>query len=149
MSTCQFELTSGSQSSAISTITGGWWDFDKKARDEFHGTVTSKEITRSRVKFAFEEYRKKLKEQTRFSSSLSDRFENLHYQKIIALGKEVVPVLIHELETRPDHWFYALFCITHENPISDEHAGDLLAMTADWLEWWNRNKVLYDKDIPE
>lgn len=149
MSQFQFDFSSTSPSSAISTIKEGWLELDRKVREQFHASVTIREMERSRVRQAFEEYSRNLKEQTRFSSRLADMFENPFHQKIIDLGKAVVPILIRELETDPDHWFYALYCITGENPIPDGHAGDLKAMTSDWLEWWQRNKDFYDKeDIP-
>ena len=49
------------------------------------------------------------------------------YQKIIGMGPAVVPLILSELETEPDHWFWALEAITDENPVSESDAGDVEA----------------------
>ena len=46
-----------------------------------------------------------------------------------------VPIILRELQRRPDHWFRALSAITGENPIQEGHAGNLKQMTQDWLDW--------------
>ena len=57
------------------------------------------------------------------------------YQQIIGMGEPALPLIFRELRREPDHWFWALHAITGENPVPDDHAGDLEAMTADWLAW--------------
>ena len=57
------------------------------------------------------------------------------YQRIIGMGPAVLPLVFRELRQAPDHWFWALACITGENPVPQEHAGALKAMTRDWLNW--------------
>lgn len=57
------------------------------------------------------------------------------YQQIIGLGEPALPLIFRELRREPDHWFWALQAITGENPIPEENAGDLEAMTIDWLAW--------------
>ena len=57
------------------------------------------------------------------------------YQRIIGLGPDVLPFIFGEMKRSPDFWFWALRSITGENPVPSDHAGDLLAMTQDWLTW--------------
>ncbi len=57
------------------------------------------------------------------------------YQQIIGLGPAVIPLLLRELEQRPDHWFWALKAITGEDPVKPEHRGRLRQMAEDWLRW--------------
>lgn len=64
------------------------------------------------------------------------------YQSIIGMGREVVPLILKELEKEPDHWFWALEAITGENPVSSEMAGDLEASTTAWLQWGRQNGLL-------
>lgn len=64
------------------------------------------------------------------------------YQQIIDLDWPVVPVLLGELERRPDWWFMALTAITGEQPVRPEHAGNLTAMTEDWLAWGRQRGVV-------
>ena len=68
-------------------------------------------------------------------SSIAARSAHPAYQAIIRMGEEAIPLLLRELERRPDHWFMALHSITGDNPVPDEDAGRLSRMTAAWLEW--------------
>jgi hypothetical protein len=57
------------------------------------------------------------------------------YQKIIGMGPDVVPLLLRELATSPDRWFWALRVITEEDPVPVADRGNSKAMTRAWLEW--------------
>ena len=68
--------------------------------------------------------------------SVSDR-RIMHpaYQQITGLGPRVIPVVLRELEARPDYWFWALRALTGENPVVEEDAGILPRMVDAWLNW--------------
>ena len=68
--------------------------------------------------------------------SVSDR-RIMHpaYQQIIGLGPRVIPVVLRELEVRPDYWFWALRALTGENPVAEEDAGIMSRMGDAWLNW--------------
>jgi hypothetical protein len=57
------------------------------------------------------------------------------YQEIVAMGQEVVPLLLRDLEQEPDHWFAALGAITGAQPVPPEDRGDIEKMAAAWLRW--------------
>ena len=57
------------------------------------------------------------------------------YQHIIGMGPSVIPFLLRELEQQPEHWFWALYAITGENPIPSESEGNISKMAEAWLEW--------------
>lgn len=57
------------------------------------------------------------------------------YQQIIGLGEAAVPLILRELEVRPDHWFWALSAITGEDAVREENRGKLRLMAADWIRW--------------
>jgi hypothetical protein len=61
------------------------------------------------------------------------------YQEIIGMGRDVVPLLLEELERRPDRWFWALQSITGVDPVPAASRGRMKEMTAVWLEWGRRN----------
>jgi len=66
------------------------------------------------------------------------------YQKIIAMGKPAVPLILAQLRTEgddPDQWFWALRVITGENPVRPEHQGDFLAMANAWLAWGTKQEL--------
>jgi len=57
------------------------------------------------------------------------------YQKIIAIGPAVIPLILEELKRRPDHWFWALHALTDANPVPRAKRGDFKEMVKAWLEW--------------
>jgi hypothetical protein len=57
------------------------------------------------------------------------------YQKIIGMGPAVVPLLLRELESDLDSWFWALRAITEEDPVPEDARGDGEAMAQAWLKW--------------
>jgi hypothetical protein len=54
------------------------------------------------------------------------------YQRIIGMGPAVLPLLLDELDERPDHWFWALNAITGQDPAGP--GADLEAARAAWLQ---------------
>src|SRR5258708_6200663 len=57
------------------------------------------------------------------------------YQKIIGMGPVVVPLLLRELESNLDNWFWALMAIAEADPIQESMRGDGEAMAQAWLKW--------------
>lgn len=72
-------------------------------------------------------------------SNMIFRFMNRNYQQIIAMGDDIVPIILEDIQIKPDHWFWALEMITNENPVKHDHAGRVNLMIQDWLEW-GRNR---------
>jgi len=73
--------------------------------------------------------------ETKYMSVMSDIISHSAYQKIISMGKDVVPLILEELRKEPEHWFWALKSITGDNPIKSEDRGRLNKMTEAWLDW--------------
>ena len=70
-----------------------------------------------------------------WTSSITDIAMHPAYQQIIGMGQAVVPLLLRELDQRPDHWFWALRAITGVDPVLPEHRGKLSEMAKAWLDW--------------
>jgi len=79
--------------------------------------------------------------ETKYSSSPTEKNNHWAYQQIIGIGWPVVPVLLRELEVNPDHWFYALRKITGANPVPPESRGKLNEMASAWLHWAKNNGI--------
>jgi hypothetical protein len=67
-------------------------------------------------------------------------------REIIALGDEVVPIILRDLQEKPSHVAWALPEITGENPAPPKSEGgfrkwDVVADTEAWLKW-GRDKGL-------
>ncbi len=68
-------------------------------------------------------------------SSSARLAEHPAYQQIIRMGPQVVPLLLRELETTPDHWFRALHALTGADPVPEQSRGKVKEMAAAWLSW--------------
>jgi len=60
------------------------------------------------------------------------------YQKIMAMGPDVVPLLLHDLQENRRSWFWALRHLTDANPVPSEDQGNLDKMIASWIAWGKR-----------
>ncbi len=86
----------------------------------------------------FHELAARWRDETRYSSSLREIVQHDAYQKIIGMGRAVLPLLLAELE-KPDpaHWGSALSAITGAQPVPEEAAGRPDRIALAWLEWAN------------
>jgi hypothetical protein len=84
----------------------------------------------------FAELAAKWKMDTRFVSNVTSKSMDISYQKIIGMGPAAVPLIIKDLiDNGPNDWFWALYVITDENPITDNIAGNMSEMTEAWIKW--------------
>jgi len=60
------------------------------------------------------------------------------YQTIMAMGPNVVPLLLRDLQKNRRSWFWALRHITEANPVPPEDQGNLDKMIAEWVAWGKR-----------
>ena len=85
----------------------------------------------------FYEFRDKWLAETMILSSSTAIAANVNYQAVIALGADVVPLILEDMAQTPHHWFEALNILTGENPVPKEYAGNIRLMTKFWLQWGN------------
>ena len=90
----------------------------------------------------FNRLKEEWRRDTLATSSVTKMSMHPAYQRIIGMGPAVVPLLLRELRSDPDHWFWALGVITEENPVSEEDAGDIIRMSKAWLNWGKRNGLV-------
>jgi hypothetical protein len=60
------------------------------------------------------------------------------YQRILAMGPDVVPYLLLDLQRTHRSWFWALNHLTGVDPVRIEDKGDLDKMVAAWVAWGKR-----------
>jgi predicted DNA-binding antitoxin AbrB/MazE fold protein len=70
-----------------------------------------------------------------YQSSSTERNSHPAYRAIIALGPDVVPLLLRDLEKNHTYWFCALREITGADPIPESAAGNIPKMVDAWLCW--------------
>jgi len=83
----------------------------------------------------FYELKSRWEAETAILSSIIEIAMHPAYQQIIGMGPIVIPLILAEMEKRPEHWFWALKSITGENPVLPEHRGRVKEMTKAWLNW--------------
>ncbi|GEM_PF-3235179 len=74
-------------------------------------------------------------EETDDLSSPSRITSNESYLRIISLGKEVIPLILRDLQDRGGDWYLALRILADDNPVPPEHEGYSPLMDEDWLTW--------------
>jgi hypothetical protein len=79
---------------------------------------------------------------TNLSSSITEMVAHPAYQQIIGMGQRALPFIFNQLNSQPEHWFWALQSITGVNPIKPEHRGNLPEMTNDWIDWGKANGLI-------
>jgi hypothetical protein len=75
-------------------------------------------------------------------SSMTARVLHASYQRIIGMGRRVVPLLLLELKNRPAQWTWALRSITGEDPVARAERGNLRKEATAWLAWGQRNGLI-------
>jgi hypothetical protein len=78
---------------------------------------------------------------TEFLSDAGKIINHPAFKAIIALGQEILPILLRDLETKPSLWVWALPEITGENPVLPADGGNIRKMADAWL-LWGREKGL-------
>ncbi len=61
------------------------------------------------------------------------------FREIVGLGMAVVPMMLADLERRPELWVWALPEITGEDPVPAEDVGNITRMSEAWVRWGREN----------
>ena len=89
----------------------------------------------------FQKLVRQWREQRGVSSSPIEIASLPPYQKIIAMGKPAIPLILAQLATEgddPDYWFWALTVLADADPVRPEDRGNFQLMARSWLEWGER-----------
>ena len=82
------------------------------------------------------------REETALFSSSTRIIEHPTYQRIIALGPTVLPLLLRELERTSDgHLSTALTALTGAQPVPQEDQGRIRKIADAWLHWARENDL--------
>lgn len=77
--------------------------------------------------------------ETLHSSGYLDKVLHPAYQRIIGLGKSVIPFILRELKDQLGEWFWALRALTGEDPTTSAMSGNRDKMAQAWLNWGKEN----------
>jgi len=87
----------------------------------------------SNLEKLFSELAGQWRKETGMLSAIQQKVIHPAYQRIIGMGKPVLPLILRELQQKREHWIWALQAITGEN-IAQTGSNFKEAVTA-WLEW--------------
>jgi hypothetical protein len=82
------------------------------------------------------------KQQSRYLSNMAQMALLQPYQRIIGMGPPAVPLILEELQSQPNQWFWALEAITGENPVTGGAAGNVAAMADAWIQWGKKSGII-------
>ena len=98
-------------------------------------TTKRRPLKTAELQAEFDRLAAQWKEETRYHSSSSIIEEHPAYQAIIAMGEDVVPLILENLRTAGGRWYRALSDLTGVNVIREEDRGKVKAIRAAWLDW--------------
>lgn len=116
------------------------------------GLVDQPIVDRQAQQFEKQQYQEKLKEKFNqlifqwhkecgATSSITKVISCPAYLRIIAMGPDVIPLILRQLESEgdePDFWFWALQLLTGANPVPQDAQGDMKRIAEIWLDWARR-----------
>lgn len=100
--------------------------------------IAAEPIAKQRAR-VFAEHEKRWKAETAFLSDPTEKYLNDNYARIIGMGPSAVALILQSMMHSRADWFYALRALTGANPVTDDMAGDMQAMTRAWIDWGHAN----------
>jgi hypothetical protein len=116
-------------------------DTHKRAARELEealGHIRPADLITQSIAEKFKEQADKWESETAFLSATPMRVLHASYQSIMAMGPEVVPLLLRDLQETRRHWFWALRHLTNADPVTEKDKGNVDKMIATWVEWGRR-----------
>ena len=78
------------------------------------------------------------KRETEIFSNLSKIVMHPSYQRIMAMGPDVIPLILEDLDKGPAHWFWALHNLVPQGEDPAEGITTISKARCAWLEWGKR-----------
>ena len=132
----------GMNISSCQEDTSSWVLLDVSTAPVFYRPVTISDHT---LENQFRKLSDAWYEQKGSSSSVTQKSMLPSYQRIIGLGRPVMPLILRELQHHSDHWFWALEALLaegEENPVQEVDKGNIRKMTDAWLRWGKDKKLI-------
>lgn len=108
--------------------------------EEWFKTPVLENSQRAEIKSDFLRLAQKWREETGLFSSVARRTKHVAYQRILEMGSDAIPLILTELQERPDHWFWALHTLTGADPTPEE--GNFYDAVAAWLQWGKERRYI-------
>lgn len=96
----------------------------------------------SALELEFKELAKRWKRETALDGSLQTIVMHDDYQRIMAMGPDVIVFILRDLAVKPAHWFWALHNLVPEGEDPAEGTTTIEAARQAWLRWGRDNNLL-------
>lgn len=90
----------------------------------------------------FKSLTREWKRETAIVGHLSKIVMHPAYQRIMAMGPEVIPLILKELEREAGHWFWALHNLVPPGEDPAEGTTTIRDARRSWLDWGKKNNLL-------
>jgi len=90
----------------------------------------------------FQQLANRWKRETAFYSNLSKIVLHADYQRIMAMGPDVIPLILRDLSQKPAHWFWALHNLVRAGQDPAEGLTTIEEARQAWLAWGRDNNYL-------
>jgi hypothetical protein len=90
----------------------------------------------------FQQLANQWKRETGFHGNLSRIVMHPAYQRIMAMGPDVIPLILHDLSRKLAHWFWALHNLVPDGQDPAEGLTTMESARQAWLRWGRDNKYL-------
>lgn len=104
-----------------------------RGSDADYGFPVSLSRSPSALELEFHKVVDKWRKDTQHASSIGRMIKHPSYQRVIEMGRDVLPLLFRELDAHGDHWLVALNSITGEDPAKPDSTFNEAVQA--WLTW--------------
>lgn len=101
----------------------------------------SSALTKQQVEL-FKKLTAEWKRETEIVGNLSKIVMHPSYQRILAMGPDVVPLILEDLAKAPAHWFWALHNLVPQGEDPAEGLTTISKARHAWLEWGKREGLI-------
>jgi hypothetical protein len=91
---------------------------------------------------AFRGHAERWRRETGGFSSPAQIVSHDDYLAVVAMGQDVVPLILEDLSLRGGYWYPALRALTGQSPVDESIRGRPKLMTDAWLAWGRTHGLL-------
>jgi len=111
-------------------------------RKPCYSTVSKAVAEKREAESQFQQLTKQWKRETSILGNLSQIVMHPAYQRIMAMGPDVIPLILKEMSREPGHWFWALHNLVPLGEDPAEGTTTIREATRLWLDWGRKKGIL-------